>query len=132
MKKNKGNSKSIVKQVENAEVQNAEQVETAGKKVEALENVAENNVVLPQWNGHTYKASRLIFAKSIDEIDTQIKDDESVGIESLKQFVESFATARYTRVSKVRADVTAEEEDMENLSKCLNGYFKRCIMITIL
>ena len=93
---------------------------------------AEKKVVLPGYTKPAYKAGQLILSKDINLIDSDLKADTEVGRETLKEAVESFPSARFTRIAKTRAIVTAEGADFELLEKWLKNYFKRGIMITAL
>ena len=129
MKKNKKkNEKSEVK-VEQATVL---QKPTSEKQPNSDETSAEMEIALPEYTEPTYQTGQLILSKDIDLVDEDVKADAEIDRETLKNVVESFSSARFTRISKTRAIVTAEKDDLESLSTWLKNYFKRGIMITAL
>ena len=129
MKKNKKkNEKSEVK-VEQAAVQ---QKPTSEKQSNSDETSAEMEMVLPEYTEPTYQTGQLILSKDIDLVNEDVKADAEIGRDTLKSVVEIFSSARFTRISKTRAIVTAEKNDLESLSTWLKNYFKRGIMITAL
>ena len=89
-------------------------------------------VELPEYNKPTYATASILVAKPIDELDTDIEADETLRVNTLKDFVESFPTARFTKIAKTKGIVTAEPEQMSHLTEVLKQAFKRTIMVTAL
>lgn len=150
MSKNKKETKKVKKnvatptaQVENApEAQPQEQVTeqpTAEPEQVAMAPATEQpeaekpaTVELPEYTKPTYVASSILVAKAIDDLDTDIEADETVRVNTLKDFVECFPTARFTKIAKTKAIVTAEPDQMRHLTDVLKQTFKRTIMVTAL
>lgn len=130
-KENKTKTKEKEEKVEQAAVEQQESTSENQQSSDESSN-AEGKVVLPEYTKPAYKAGQLILSKDINLIDSDLKADTEVGRETLKEVVESFPSARFTRIAKTRAIVTAEGADFELLEKWLKNYFKRGIMITAL
>ena len=109
-----------------------QQKPTSEKQSNSDETSAEMEIALPEYTEPTYQTGQLILSKDIDLVDEDVKADAEIERETLKNVVESFSSARFTRISKTRAIVTAEKDDLERLSTWLKNYFKRGIMITAL
>ena len=87
---------------------------------------------LPEYTKPTYVASSILVAKPIDDLDSDIESDETVRVNTLKDFVECYPTARFTKIAKTKAIVTAEPEQMLRLTENHKRTFKRTIMVTAL
>ena len=98
------------------------------------ESAAEQSAAtdLPEYTKPTYVASSILVAKAIDDLDTDIEADETVRVNTLKDYVECFPTARFTKIAKTKAIVTAEPDQMQRLTDNLKKTFKRTIMVTAL
>lgn len=131
---NKTKTKEKEAKVEQAQQTAVEQQESTSENQQSSNESsnAEEKVVLPEYTKPAYKAAQLILSKDINLIDSGLKADTEVGRETLKEVLESFPSARFTRIAKTRAIVTAEGADFELLEKWLKNYFKRGIMITAL
>jgi SepF-like predicted cell division protein (DUF552 family) len=123
--KKKKQTKSEVKaeEVQQATVEQPEVTSEEQKQVPQQVANAEETVALPKYSSPTYKTGQLILSKDISLVDGDIEADAEVGRESLKNVVESFPTARFTRIAKTKAIVTAEEDDYSLLTTWLTNYF---------
>ena len=118
--------------VENSEAPEAQPQEQVTEQ--PAESAAEQPAAteLPEYTKPTYVASSILVAKAIDDLDTDIEADETVRVNTLKDYVECFPTARFTKIAKTKAIVTAEPDQMQRLADNLKQTFKRTIMVTAL
>lgn len=125
---------ATVENIEAPKEQTQEQVAEQPTEEKPAEQVSEQPVAseLPEYTKPTYVASSILVAKAIDDLDTDIEADETVRVNTLKDYVECFPTARFTKIAKTKAIVTAEPDQMLRLTDNLKKTFKRTIMVTAL
>ena len=118
--------------VENSEAPEAQPQEQVTEQ--PAESAAEQPAAteLPEYTKPTYVAASILVAKAIDDLDADIEADETVRVNTLKDYVECFPTARFTKIAKTKAIVTAEPDQMQRLADNLKQTFKRTIMVTAL
>ncbi|MBR0116530.1 MAG: hypothetical protein IJM04_04530 [Prevotella sp.] len=123
-----------VESIEAPEAQSQEQVAEQPAEDKPAESQSEQPVEseLPEYTKPTYVASSILVAKPIDDLDSDIESDETVRVNTLKDFVECYPTARFTKIAKTKAIVTAEPEQMLRLTENHKRTFKRTIMVTAL
>lgn len=120
-------------QVENENVeQQAPQVENQEQAEASAEEKKEPEVVIPEWTEPKYESSSILLAKSIEEVDADIKANDQLKVESFKQLVECWPSARFTPIAKTKGIVTAEAEQLAQLTDTLQKMYKRSILIKAL
>lgn len=112
------------------QVENQEQAEASAEA--PAEEKKEPEVVIPEWTEPKYESSSILLAKSIEEVDADIKANDQLKVESFKQLVECWPSARFTPIAKTKGIVTAEAEQLAQLTDTLQKMYKRSILIKAL
>ena len=115
---------------ETAQVENQEQAEASAEA--PAEEKKEPEVVIPEWTEPKYESSSILLAKSIEEVDADLKANDQLKVESFKQLVECWPSARFTPIAKTKGIVTAEAEQLAQLTDTLQKMYKRSILIKAL
>lgn len=123
----------VVNEPQTEEVKNQESVQSDPEEKDITPEGGEQvKIEIPPYAIPTYKTVQVLFAKDLDAVDSEIEGNKDLERPSVKALVESFGTARFTRIAKTKAIVTAEAADMDGLSKILTDSLKRGVMITAL
>lgn len=106
--------------------------EQKAEEASAAEEKKEPEYTIPEWTEPKYESSSILLSKPIEEVDADIKANEELKVESFKQLVECWPTARFTPTAKTKGVVTAEAEQMALLTDALQKMYKRSILIKAL